>query len=113
MDLRSRIVAARVAGESVESVAARFGVCTKTVRVYCRRAQEGDLSPRPRPGRVAQVSGEAVQDFITMVRHNSDKTIEELAVEWQKQSGQVLARSTLHDHLRRLGARSKKNTASQ
>ena len=113
MDLRSRIVAARATGASVEEVAIRFGVCTKTVRVYCKRAQEGDLSPRPHLGRVPQVSGAAVEEFVALVRQNNDKTAEELRELWQQQSGQDLARSTFHDHLRRLGARSKKNVARQ
>jgi transposase len=56
LDLRERIVGARIKGESVASVAQRFGVCTKTVRVYEKRASQGRLSVTPRPGRARRLS---------------------------------------------------------
>lgn len=112
MDLRERIVAARLAGESVESVAQRFGVCTKTVRVYHKRAAQGQLPPRPRPGRTPRLAGEQAQTFVSMVREKSDWTVDQLCAEWEKRTGVVLPRSTLHDHLKRLGGRYKKRAAS-
>jgi transposase len=108
MDLRERIVAARVAGESVESVAQRFGVCTKTVRVYQKRAAQGELRPRPRPGRAPLLAQEQEEAFLWMVREKADWTVDQLCGEWQERSGVVLGRSTLHNHLRRLGGRYKK-----
>ncbi|BCM94209.1 hypothetical protein IAD21_06112 [Abditibacteriota bacterium] len=52
MDLREWIVAAWAARECVDAVATCFGVCTKTVRSYYTCAQQDNLPPRPRLGRV-------------------------------------------------------------
>ena len=112
MDLRERIVAARLAGESVESVAQRFGVCTKTVRVYQQRAAQGELRPRPRPGRAPLLAKEQEEAFLSMVRQKPDWTVDQLRVEWQRRSGVGLGRSTVHNCLRRLGGRFKKRVAS-
>ena len=112
MDLRERIVSARLAGESVASVAQRFGVCTKTVRAYQARAAQGQLSPRPRPGKAPRLLPEHEAAFVAMVEQSSDWTVVALSEEWQKRSGVLLPRSTLHDHLKRLGARYKKRVAS-
>lgn len=112
MDLRERIVAARLAGESVVSVAQRFGVCTKTVRAYVSRAAAGQLAARPRPGKAPHLRPEQEAAFVSMVQETSDWTIDALCQEWEARSGQVLARSTLHDHLKRLGGRYKKRAAS-
>lgn len=108
MDLRERIVSARQAGESVVSVAQRFGVCTKTVRAYQSRASKGQLCPRPIPGKAARLRPEQEEAFVAMVQEKSDWTVEQLSLEWERRSGVLLPRSTLHDHLQRLGARYKK-----
>ncbi len=46
-----------------------------------------------------------------MVKEKRDWSVDELCVEWEKRSGVLLPRSTLHDHLKRLGARYKKRAA--
>lgn len=112
MDLRDRIVSARRAGESVESVAARFGVCTKTVRVYEKRAAQGRLSPTPRTGKARRLDEAAHAQLGAMVRQRSDWTLASLAQAWHQRGGEELPSSTLHDALVRLEMTHKKRVAS-
>ena len=112
MDLRERIVAARRAGESVASVAQQFGVCSKTVRVYDKRASQGRLSPTPRPGKARRLSESDHQALGALVRERSDWTMAALSQAWQDKTGQVLPASTLYDALRRLEMTYKKRVAS-
>ncbi len=90
MDLRERIVLARESGESVVSVAQRFGVCTKTVRAYQSLASKGQLSPRPIPGKAPRLRPEQEAAFVAMVADKSDWTVEQLSLEWQRRSGVLL-----------------------
>ena len=113
MDLRERIVAARVQGETVESVAQRFGVCTKTVRVYEKRAVQGRLPTTPRPGKTRRLSPEQHQELLILVQQRSDWTLLSLGQAWQERTGEVLPRSTLYDYLRRLNLSYKKSRAWQ
>ena len=112
MDLRERIVGARRVGESVESVARRFGVCTKTVRVYEKRASQGRLSATPRPGRACRLSEADHAALVTLVRERSDWTLASLAQAWRERGGCELPSSTLHDALGRLGITYKKRVVS-
>lgn len=111
MDLRERIVAARGAGESVEGVAQRYGVCTKTVRVYEKRAAQGQLSPTPRPGKACRLDEAAHAALRALVQERSDWTLASLAQAWQERTGQELPSSTLHDALGRVGVTYKKRVA--
>ncbi len=108
MDLPSRIVAACLAGERVVAVAQRFGVGERTVRSYRARAAAGELAPRPVPGKPARLRAEQEAEFVAMVAQKPDWTLEQLSQEWQTRSGVLLPRSTLYDHLKRLGGRYKK-----
>jgi transposase len=115
MDLRERIVTARHSGERVESVAKRFGVCTKTVRVYEKRAAQGRLSPTPQTGKARRLSEPEHQALRNLVQERSDWTLASLAQAWQEHTqpdGQALPSSTLHDALKRLGLTYKKRVAS-
>jgi putative transposase len=111
MDLRERIVAALDAGESMVSVALRFGVCERTVRRYRDRAKVGALAPLPLPGKAPRLLQEQEESFVLMVQERSDWTIEKLSAQWQERTGVWLPSSTLHDHLKRLGGRYKKRAA--
>lgn len=71
-------MAARAAGESVESVAQQFGVCSKTVRIYHKRASQGELQPRPRPGKVPLLAPEQEAAFLSMVGEKPDWTVDQL-----------------------------------
>ncbi len=112
MDLRERIVSSRRAGESVESVAQRFGVCTKTVRVYEKRAAQGRLSPTTRRGKARRLDEAAHAQLGAIVRERSDWTLACLAQTWQERGGEELPSSTLHDALVRLQMTHKKRVVS-
>ena len=118
MDLRERIVAARRWGESVERVAARFGVCTKTVRAYDKRAAAGRLAPTPQKGKARRLNEQQHQELGVLVQERSDWTLESLAQAWhernqaEKSTEEKLPTSTLHDALGRLGVTYKKRVES-
>lgn len=112
MDLRERIVAARRGGESVENVAQRFGVCTKTVRVYEKRAAQGRLAPTPRRGKTRRLSHDEHHTLRALVAEKSDWTLPTLSAAWQERSGQEVPPTTLRDALHRLGITHKKRAAS-
>ncbi len=113
MDLRERVVAACEAGQSQVEVARRFGVCTKTVGRYLARAAAGQLAPLPLPGRAPRLDPEQEEAFVSMVQEDPDRTLKLMSEVWQERSGQLLPSSTLHDALKRVGARFKKNTSGQ
>jgi len=48
---------------------------------------------------------------VALVQESSNWTLQELSLEWERRSGVLLARSTLHDHVRRVGGRYKKRVA--
>lgn len=108
LDLRERIVAACCAGQSHVTVAQTFGVCSKTVQRYVARARRGELAPRPLPGRAPRLAKQDEANFVVMLQETSNWTLLQLQQEWQQRSGVFLPRSTLHDHVKRLGGRYKK-----
>ncbi len=111
LDLRERIVAAVVAGESVQEVADRFCVSHDSVRRMQLKHERGQsLAPRPHPGREPRVGGEDEAALVALVEAHPSKTIEEMSALWFEQTGVLLPRSTMHDALKRVGARFKKNT---
>jgi transposase len=63
MDLRERVVAAAVAGESVAAVARRFGVTRPTVRDWRDRHRRGALGPGV-PGPKGPVKLTAADDAV-------------------------------------------------
>lgn len=97
-------------GCSQTSVARRFGVCAKTVQRLVARAARGELAPRPHPGRAPRLRPDQEAAFVAMVEENSDWTVEQLSLEWERRSGVFLPRSTLHDHLQCLKGRYKKES---
>ena len=115
LDLRERIVAARRAGESVARVAERFGVCTKTVRVYENRAAAGRLARTRHPGKARRLSPAEHQALRELVQERSDWTLAALAQSWQERMAPEqppLPTSTLHDALQRIGVTYKKRVAA-
>lgn len=112
MDLRERIVAACGTGQRVGPIAHQFGVSERTVRVYKRLAREGHLAPRPIPGKPPRLRADQEGAFVAMLQESPNWTLAQLCEEWERRSGVLLPRSTLHDHLKRLGGRYKKRVAS-
>ncbi|MBW3636018.1 MAG: helix-turn-helix domain-containing protein [Armatimonadetes bacterium] len=86
-------------------------MCSKTVQRYVARAARGELAPRPHPGPAPRLRAEQEAAFVSMVEEKSGWTIDQLCVEWERRSGVLLPRSTLHDHLRRLKGRYKKESS--
>jgi len=114
LDLRERIVGALLEGASVWEVALRFGVSHDTVSRYKLRHEQGQgLLPRPRPGRAPRVGPEQEEAFVSMVRQNPSATLEQMSVLWHERTGVWLPQSTLHDQVRRLGGRFKKDSRGQ
>lgn len=113
MDLRERVVAACQSGQSQMEVSCRFGVCTKTVQRYVARAAVGQLAPRPLPGRSPRLGPEQEEAFVALVQEDPDRTLLEMSELWFERTGQLLPSSTLHDALKRVGGRFKKNTPGQ
>lgn len=108
MDLRERIVSARRDGESV---AQRFGVCSKTVRVYEKRAAQGRLCPTPRPGKARRLDSSEYEALVALVKERSDWTLPTLSKEWHERTGQNVPPTTLRDALHRLKITHKKRVA--
>lgn len=113
MDLRERIVSACQSGASQASVARRFGVCAKTVERLVARAATGELAPRPKSGRPRRLSASQSESLGAMLEEQVNWTLDQLCAQWQERTGQSLPRSTMHDQLRALGARYKKNARSR
>jgi transposase len=77
--LRERIVAAVEGGESVADVAARFEISDQTVRNFLKRAEEGELEPKPRSGGPRpKLDDQDRQNLVEAVDENPDATLEEL-----------------------------------
>src|SRR6476660_9225385 len=111
LDLRERIVASLQAGSSIREVAQLFGMSHDTVRRYQLRQEQGQsLLPRPRLGRAPRVLPAEKEAFVAMVREHPNATLMEMSALWQQRTGVALPQSTMHDHVRRVGGRFKKES---
>lgn len=109
LDLRERIVAACEAGASQASVATRFGVCAKTVQRLVARAAAGQLARAPIAGRRARLCPEQEEQLVSLLNEDVNWTVAQVCQVWQQRTGQHVPRSTMHDAMRRVGARFKKS----
>ena len=112
LDLRQRIVASLNKGLSVQQAAEQFEVSRDSVRRYQRLAEQDALSPKPTPGKAPRLKPEQECAFMAMIQEHPDFTLEQFQHQWLQPSGVWLPKSTLHDHLKRLGGRYKKRAAS-
>jgi transposase len=81
IDLRERVMAAVDAGEETqEQIAKRFLVSSRWIRkLIARRAQTGDIGPKPNPGgRKPLIHGEAAQALRAVIAEKPDATLEEV-----------------------------------
>ena len=113
LDLRERIVLACQSGATQVSVAARYGVCAKTVSRLVCRAATGQLARAPIPGRRARVSGEQEQQLVALLGEGPNWTVDSVCQAWHERTGQLLPRSTMHDAMKRVDARFKKKSLCQ
>lgn len=113
-DLRERIVAARLKGQSITEVAGLFDVSDSTVEKYWRLHRRGaSLAVGRSPGKPPRLAPQQEAALVALVQENTNWTLEQLSQEWQARTGVFLPRSTMHDHLRRLGVSYKKRVTSQ
>ena len=114
LDLRERIVAAVVAGGTVQEVADRFCVSHDSVRNLKIKHEAGQsLEAKKRPGRSPRLAHEEEGALEALVQVHPDATLEVLCVLWNEQKGLLLPKSTMHDALHRVKARFKKNMRGQ
>ena len=110
-DLRERIVRARLSGQGTAEVARSFEVSTTVVRRYMARHRQGvSLTPGKAPGATPRVTPDQEAAFVSMLEENVNWTIDSLVLEWERRSGILLPRSTLHGHVKRLRGRFKKES---
>jgi len=110
MDLRERIVAAVVAGGKVQEVADRFCVSHDSVRRLQLKHERGQcLAPRVGVGRTPRIGAQEAAALVALLQAHPSQTIEEMRVLWEQQTGVLLPRSTMHDAMRRVQGRFKKN----
>lgn len=113
LDLRERIVSACEAGASQASVSSRFGVCAKTVQRLVARAQAGQLARAPIVGRCARVTAGQEALLKSLLNEDVNWTVDQVCQVWHQRTGQRVPRSTMHDAMRRVGARFKKKSHRQ
>ena len=113
LDLRERIVSACQAGATQVSVAARYEVCPKTVQRLVARAEAGELARAPITGRRARVSAEQEAELVSLLEEGPNWTVDSVCQAWHERTGQLLPRSTMHDAMKRVGARFKKKSHRQ
>lgn len=110
LDLRNRIVRAYLAGGRTQAeIAEVFGVSERTVKRLWRKWREtGDLRPDKVGGRRPRaIVGQALRRLKQAVRDRPDATLEELL----EACGVSCSTVTVHNTLKRLGYRRKKNAA--
>jgi transposase len=98
LDLRQRIVTAVQSGLSQKAVADRFAVSTAAVSRYLRqhRENDGDLAPKPIPGRVRRIPMAAVARLEERLKEHPGMTLEH-AQHWLKEQYQItVSRASVH-----------------
>ena len=113
IDLRERIVAYVVAGQSCRAAARVFGVSASTaVRLAAAQRLQGHLAPKPQ-GRAPGTAGKLAPHkafLLEIVRAEPDITLKELAGALAEAHAVRVQLSSLHRALRRAGISYKKRT---
>ncbi len=96
LDLRQRIVEAVGQGKTYEEVAHLFHVSPSTVKRYIRQwREEGNLQPRPIPGRPAKKLALVQDGLLSQIEAFPDATLEERCKQWEEQNGTKVSISTM------------------
>lgn len=111
LDLRERIVAAVAAGWSKLAVSERFGVSRSTVKRYEKRQEQGQLAPSKRPGRQRRLDAKGCEALRQQVEAHHDWTLEQHAEALAKETGTLIKKSSVGNHLKRLGITHKKRAS--
>ena len=110
-DIRSRLIAAKEAGEgSVRALAKRFKVGSATVqRLFKRSKETQSIEPLPHGGGMpAKIPNSDLSKVIELVREKPDRTIEELVQEYRIKYGVNLSSSAMSRTLERCNLSLKK-----
>ncbi len=108
MDLRKRVVAARIEdGQSMGEISERFRIPKGTVQNILERYRDaGTIAPRPHnAGRKAAISGRALRRLERSVLRQPDATLAEL----RERCGLRVSVVTVHNTLKKLGFTRKKS----
>lgn len=110
-DLRERVVAAVMAGDSCRSVAARFGVAVSSVVKWSQRYRaSGSVAPGKIGGHRKPVLGPHRAFIVERIRQTSHLTLHGLKAELAER-GVKISHNAIWLFLRREGLRFKKNPA--
>lgn len=96
LDLRERVITLVLSGMSYPQVADLLAVSHSTVKRYMRRYRaDGDLSPRPRPGRVSVVGAALDAGLEPQLDTYPDATLAEHCRHWDAATGQRVSLSSM------------------
>ncbi|WP_437294639.1 IS630 transposase-related protein [Sorangium sp. So ce426] len=116
LDLRRRIVDAYVNGEgSIREIAERFSVAPNTVQNYLTQVRAtGSLAPLPHGGGVGpKIDRAGLDEVRKLVEEKNDRTLAELAEQFEQRQEVRVSIPTMHRALQRLGITRKKNASSE
>ena len=96
LDLRQRVITLVRNGRSYPQVSDLLGVSHSTVKRYVRQYRaDGNLSPRPRPGRAAVVGAALDAGLGPQLAQYPDATLAEHCRYWHATTGQRVSSSSL------------------
>jgi len=116
VDLRQRVVDAYAQGEgTIDQLAARYSVSPSSVERWVRRQKAtGSVAPTPNPAGKANaiVTEDDRALLVRWYREHPDATYEELAERFSRETGRVIARSTMGASVKRLEITRKKRVSN-
>lgn len=102
-DLRQRIVQSAFSGQDIHDVAERYQVSTRTVWRYLRQHREqGDLHPKPRPGRRPKLTPEQQQALREQLQQHPSLTLAERVELFGQEHEVELPVSSMHRWIKKL-----------
>jgi transposase len=110
LDLRKRVLATYDSGKfSLNHIAEQFQVTTRWIQKLRRqREQEGSIAPKPQnQGRKPAFQGKHLEQLNTFVQTHPDATLEDIQEHFSRRVPCSIV--TIHNTLKRLGWRYKKN----
>ena len=110
LDLRQRIIAALLEGQTRPQVAQRFAVSVPTVGRLARQWREHKhLQPKPIKGRTRAVRPAEEPILRALVKADKNATLGTLSQAFAHQTGRCISKSALHRNLRWLEQSHKKS----
>lgn len=116
LDLRQRIVDTYANGEgSIRELAERFSVAPNTVQNYLTQVRAtGSLAPLPHGGGVGpKIDQAGLHEVRKLVEEKNDRTLAELAEQFEQRQQVHVSIPTMHRALQQLGITRKKNASSE